>query len=224
MNENKIDKIQRLLALANDANDAESMVALAKAQQLMLEGNVTEEDIFQHKQQQEKPFVRDKIINKGKPQKWVYRLAALIAKNFRVKYYYATKGKETELHYLGVTSDVQIAEITFQYARGSISYSSKAFMRQPEIKRKYKRKWRLKQDYIEGYLTALGTVFRKQVRTSGYELALQLPEVVEIEIEKLNLESGKDFSHEVENNEVSNLAFYTGYEDGLDFKNRDLIS
>lgn len=224
MNENKKDKIQRLLALANDVNDAESMAALAKAQQLMLEGNITEEEIFQYRQKQSDQIAENKVIYRGKPQKWLYRLASIIAENFRVKYYYDDTRKEIELHYLGVTSDIQVAEITFQYAKGSISFSSRAFMQQPIIKRKYKRKWKLKQDYIEGYLTALQTIFKKQVLANGYELALQLPDIVELESQKLGLVKGKDVSYELDNSEASNLAFNNGYQDGLEFNNHELIS
>lgn len=40
-------------------------------------------------------------------------------------------------------------------------------MQQPAIKRKRKRKWQLKQDYIQGYLSGLSKVFTQQVLTNG---------------------------------------------------------
>ncbi len=43
MENKRFIKIQKLLALANDANDEESMSALAKAQELMLAYGVSEE-------------------------------------------------------------------------------------------------------------------------------------------------------------------------------------
>lgn len=144
-------KIQKLLALANDANDEESMTALAKAQELMLQHNVTEEDLFDYKQRQVQQEVVNSIIYEGRPLKWLYRLAGIIAANFRVKFYYQT-GAAIELYFLGLSTDVQIAEITFSYAKGIIALCSKKYMQQPSVKRKWKRKWQLKQDYIEGYL------------------------------------------------------------------------
>ncbi|BDG69748.1 hypothetical protein ENLAB_33120 (plasmid) [Enterococcus innesii] len=45
----------------------------------------------------------------------------------------------------------------------------------PEIRRKYQRKWQIKQDYLEGYMKGLSQTFRKQVLTNSYELALQVP-------------------------------------------------
>ncbi|EGO2513370.1 DUF2786 domain-containing protein [Enterococcus faecalis] len=219
MDEKRKDKIQRLLALANDANDEESMTALAKAQELMLAYGIDEEEVFHYQQHQRQEKVIDKVIYKGRPHKWVYRLAGIIAKNFRVKNYYQSSS-DIELHYVGLTTDAEIAEITFLYAKGSVAFCSKEFMKQPEIKRKYKRKWQLKQDYIEGYLTALSSVFEAQVLTNGYELALQLPVAVHEEVSKLGLVKGKDTSHQVENFD----AFQSGYQEGLQFKSKELIN
>ena len=61
------------------------------------------------------------------------------------------------------------------------------FLQLPEIRRKYKRKWQLKQDYLEGYLRGLSETFRKQVLTNGYELALQVPEIVQTAVKRLDL-------------------------------------
>lgn len=92
-------------------------------------------------------------------------------------------------------------------------------MQQPEIKRKRKRKWQLKQDYIQGYLSGLSKVFKQQVLTNGYELALQLPEDVKSYMEDLGLVPGKDTSHKVKDNE----AYFHGYQEGLKFKKTELL-
>ncbi|MFP8918516.1 DUF2786 domain-containing protein, partial [Enterococcus innesii] len=182
MNEKAKEKIVKLLALANDASDEESMSALAKAQELMLQHNIDESDVFDFKQVQKSEAVIDTVIYQGRPQKWLYRLASIIAENFRVRTYYVS-GSPIELRFVGKESDVQIAQITFEYARGSAGYCARQFLKLPEIKRKYKRKWQLKQDYIEGYLVGLSKTFRKQVVTNGYEIALQVPEIVQKEVE-----------------------------------------
>ncbi|MGG5325817.1 DUF2786 domain-containing protein [Enterococcus sp. DIV2381] len=219
MDEKAKQKIVKLLALANDANDEESMSALAKAQELMLQHNIDEEDVFSYKQEQKTETVINTIIYEGRPQKWLYRLALIIAKNFRVRYYYVP-GPPIELHFVGIESDVQIAQITFEYARGSASYCARQFLQLPEIRRKYKRKWQLKQDYLEGYLRGLTETFKKQVLTNGYELALQVPEVVETAVEKIGLVPGKDTSHDVKNRE----AFYSGYADGVRFTDKERLT
>lgn len=219
MDEKAKQKIVKLLALANDASDEESMSALAKAQELMLQHNIDEEDVFSYKQEQKTETVINTIIYEGRPQKWLYRLALIIAKNFRVRYYYVS-GPPIELHFVGIESDVQIAQITFEYARGSASYCARQFLQLPEVRRKYKRKWQLKQDYLEGYLRGLNETFKKQVLTNGYELALQVPEVVETVVEKIGLGPGKDTSHNVKNRE----AFYSGYTDGVRFTDKERLT
>lgn len=218
MDEKAKKKIVKLLALANDANDEESMSALAKGQELMLQHNIDESDVFHYKQEQKSKAVINTVIYEGRPQKWLYRLARIIAKNFRVRYYYQS-GKSIELHFVGIMSDVQIAQITFEYARGSASYCARQFLQLPDIRRKYKRKWQLKQDYLEGYLKGLSQTFRKQVLTNGYELALQVPEVVQTEVEKIGLVPEKDTSHTVRDRE----AFYSGYAEGVRFKDKDRL-
>ena len=212
------EKIQKLLALANDANDKESMTALLKAQQLMMAYNISETEMFDYHRQQQSQTVIEQVIYEGRPHKWLYELDGIIAQNFRVKFYYE-QTSSTKLFFLGVDTDVQIAEITFHYAKGSVSYCAQNFMKQREIKRKYKRKWVLKRDYIQGYLKGLSKALKQQVITNGYELALQLPQIVTEKVQQLNLVAGKDTSHEVNDYSI----FYKGYQEGLKFKSRELI-
>lgn len=87
----------------------------------------------------------------------------------------------------------------------------------PEIRRQYKRKWQLEKVYLEGYLKGLSQIFRKQVLTNGYELALQVMEVVQAEAEKIGLVPGKDTSHTVRDRG----AFYSGYAEGGRFCDKD---
>ncbi|EKD7143298.1 DUF2786 domain-containing protein [Listeria innocua] len=212
-------RVKKLLALAADAADEESRSALAKAQALMLENSISELDIFDYQQQDLSEEVIQTAVYEGRPRRWMYRLASIIAKNFRVEDFYITNGS-TQLIFMGLQSDVQFAEITFQYAAGSIGYSAKKYIQRPEIKRKQKRKWQMKQDFMEGYLSALEALFDQQVVTNGYELALQLPDVVKDEIAKIEFVTGKDVSHQVKDFE----AYHNGYCEGKNFKQRDQIN
>ncbi|MGT4665803.1 DUF2786 domain-containing protein [Enterococcus hirae] len=218
MMDKRFMKIQKLLALANDANDEESMSALAKAQELMLSYGISEEEVFEYKQVSFEENVVDFVVYQGKLQKWLYRLAGIIAWNFRVKFYYVA-GTPVELHFLGTKTDVEIADITFHYAKGSIAYCARKFMQRPEIKRKRKQKWQLKQDYIQGYLVGLQEQFWEQVTTNGYELALQVPRHVEKEFDRLSLVPGKDTSHKTKDME----AFQEGVRKGKQFRKKESL-
>ncbi|GAB2022355.1 hypothetical protein RyT2_14290 [Pseudolactococcus yaeyamensis] len=84
MSEKRLRKIKYLLVLANDADDEESRTALAKAQELMLSYGISEDDVFDYKQMNAEGVVMNRIIYSGRPPKWLYRLAGIIAKNFRI--------------------------------------------------------------------------------------------------------------------------------------------
>ncbi|GAB2023419.1 hypothetical protein RyT2_24950 [Pseudolactococcus yaeyamensis] len=219
MTDKRLRKIKNLLDLANDANDEESRTALAIAQELMMTYEISEEDLFSYKEQERLNEVITTVVHSGKPHKWLYRLARIIARNFRVKYY-CLESEIIEFCFLGLTSDVQIAEVVFQYAKGSVAYFARAYMQQPEIKRKRKRKWQMRQDYIQGYLLGLSEVLEQQVAEKSYELALQLPAVVKYEVEQLGLTtSNKDTSHDIKDYDAAR----SGYREGLKFKSRDQI-
>lgn len=206
------ERIQRLLALANDANDHESHTALLKAQELMIKHNLEEAD-FYIPSKEVQPFVEDRIILKGKPQLWLYNLAKIIARNFKVKYYYRPYHNGVEIRFLGIENDVDVAEITFNYALASVKYCAREFMQLKHIKRKYKRKYELRKDYIAGYLQGLDVKFKEQVQSNSYELALVLHPVVIEHIEELGLTKGKDTSRKVKDEE----AYQAGFNDGLAF-------
>ena len=62
--------------------------------------------------------------------------------------------------------------------------------------------------------------FEKQVLTNGYEVSLQLPNVVNVQIEELGLiKNSKNLSHEI----TDNGAVFDGYREGLKFNNHDQI-
>ncbi|WP_088816374.1 MULTISPECIES: DUF2786 domain-containing protein [Listeria] len=219
MEENEqLRRIQKLLALASDANEKESQAALAKAQALMMEQQVSEDEVIQYDRKMRLDCVVERIVYSGRPQKWVYRLCRIIAANFRVKTFYQD-GMPIQLVFLGIERDVQVAEITFLYAMGSVQYGAREFMKRPEVKRKYKRKWGMKQDYIEGYLQALQATFKTQVVTNGYELSLQLPEIVIKAVNQKQLVPGKNRQHVVQEAE----AYYQGYKDGEEFRQKESI-
>lgn len=206
------ETIKKLLALANDANDNESQTALLKAQELMLKNNLDQSDIDSVKEVNE-PIVVNRVVLQGKPQLWLYRLASIIARNFKVKYYYEPYHNGVYIRFLGIESDVDVAEITYNYALASVKHCARGFMRLKHIKRKHKKKYELRRDYIEGYLHGLDKKFKEQVSNNKYEVALTLKPVVVEKIEELNLVAGKDTSHQVKDEE----AYQTGFEDGLSF-------
>lgn len=206
------DKIKKLLALAQDQNDEESHTALLMAQKLMLKHNI-HLDTFDRNN--DNPNLKNEVVLEGKYPNWVYQLAEVISQNFRTKFYYVPGHHRSEFHFLGLEKDVDIAKGVFLYAFAAIKYFSNVFLKRPEIKRKYKKKFELKKDYIAGYLHGLARKLKEQVKSESLELALCLHPAVQEEIIALDLVAGIDRSRHVKDK----VAYRMGYMDGQTFRN-----
>jgi len=106
-----IDKIRKLLALANSSNEHEAALAASHAQRLLSAHNLAMADI----QSEHKPQSADKVeatVSKTLP-KWVRHLSAGVCTAFDCQgIHHPATGKLT---FIGVGADVQIAAYTFTY-------------------------------------------------------------------------------------------------------------
>ncbi len=106
-----IEKIKKLLALANSSNEHEAALAASHAQRLLSQHNLAMADI----ESSVKPDKADKVettVSKTLP-KWVRHLSAGICTAFDCQaIHHPALGKMT---FIGVGADVQIAAYTFSY-------------------------------------------------------------------------------------------------------------
>ena len=106
--EDIIRKIEKLLAVAEGkANESESIAAAAMAQKLMAKHNIDITDLNNETPNQN---VNAEIFEGGRG-KWRYRLANIIARNFRCKIYLLGTNK---IVFLGYELDSKIAMQTFK--------------------------------------------------------------------------------------------------------------
>lgn len=112
-----IDKIRKLLALADtsqNGSEAEAIAAAMKAQSLMAQydidiNQVRDADTFCAEMlRKEIEFKK----NSGYNIKWRFHLAKIIAKNFRVKFFTVNRDK---VAFYGHKTDVEIAESVFNF-------------------------------------------------------------------------------------------------------------
>lgn len=110
-----IEKIRKLLALANSCNEHEAALAASHAQRLLSEHNLAMADI----ESEQKPQSADKVeatVSKTLP-KWVRYLSAGVCTAFDCQaIHHPALGKMT---FIGVGADVQIAAYTFAYGKCS---------------------------------------------------------------------------------------------------------
>jgi len=121
-----IEKIRKLLALANSSNEHEAALAAAHAQRLLSEHNLAMADI----EAKQRPQSADKIetsVAKTLP-KWVRNLSAGVCSAFDCQaIHHPTLGKMT---FIGVGADVQIAAYTFDYLDRAVRKLCSSYMKQ----------------------------------------------------------------------------------------------
>jgi len=120
-----IEKIKKLLALANSSNEHEAALAAGHAQRLLSEHNLAMADI----EAAHRPDKADKVetaVAKSLP-KWLRHLSAGISTAFDCQaIHHPATGKMT---FIGVGADVQIAAYTFTYLDRTIRKLCGTYMR-----------------------------------------------------------------------------------------------
>lgn len=108
-NEKIIEKIKKVLELSkNNPSVEESQSAALKAQRLMAEYHISMTEI---EAIEDVENIVEEKIDIGTGNKWKYTLSAIVADNFRCKYFYY--GKSSVVFY-GYEKDAEIAVMTFK--------------------------------------------------------------------------------------------------------------
>ncbi len=120
-----IEKIKKLLALANSSNEHEAALAASHVQRLLSEHNLAMADIEAvHKQ--EKADTVETDTSKSLP-KWVRHLSAGVSTAFDCQaIHHPASGKMT---FIGVGADVQIAAYTFTYLDQTVRKLCRTYMK-----------------------------------------------------------------------------------------------
>lgn len=121
-----IDKIKKLLALANSSNEHEAALAAAHAQRLLAGHNLAMADITAS----ERPEKADRVetdVARSLP-KWVRHLSAGVSSAFDCQaIHHPATGKMT---FIGVGADVQVAAYTFTYLDRTVRKLCAGYLKQ----------------------------------------------------------------------------------------------
>lgn len=79
-----IDKVKKLLELANSPEENEAIAATLKAQELISKFNIEDMELATEITEE---TINSVSFNTGKGKKWKYLLSSLVARNFRCKCY-----------------------------------------------------------------------------------------------------------------------------------------
>jgi len=154
-----IEKIKKLLALANSSNEHEAALAASHAQRLLSEHNLAMADI----ESTVKPDKADKVdttVSKTLP-KWLRHLSAGVSTAFDCRaVHYPSSGKMT---FIGVGADVQIAAYTFTYLERTVRRLCGCYMKnhvRPDLANRHREL--VRQSYYLGAVSTITTRLKVQ--------------------------------------------------------------
>ena len=121
-----IEKIRKLLALANSSNEHEAALAAAHAQRLLSEHNLAMADVEAKQQRPQSAEKVETTVAKTLP-KWVRNLSAGVCSAFDCQaIHHPAQGKMT---FIGVGADVQVASYTFSYLDRTVRKLCSSYMK-----------------------------------------------------------------------------------------------
>ncbi|MES1045566.1 DUF2786 domain-containing protein [Heyndrickxia oleronia] len=188
-NEGIIKKIKGLLAIANDnKNDEESQSAFMMAQKLMMKYDITMGQVDSEKDNES--IEQGQVTVYKKLFWWERKLAQIISKNFRVKFFYNNrflKGQRNikrAIVFLGFEKDVELAKEMYILAYDVLTFYSKRFIEDQYEDSMILRSHRItadyKNSYMRGFLEGMAIRFEEQVQKLQQEYGLMVllpPEV-----------------------------------------------
>lgn len=175
-----IQTIKKVLELSkNNPSEEEAKSAVLKAQELLAKYHIDIKDV-ESVEDEINDAIGEIYVNVP-AKKWKYKLAKIVADNFRCKHFYYGKG--TVVFY-GHESDANVAADTFKYL---FSVGNKSAMR--EVNKAFKRHGTsegIYNSYVSGFCEGVSEVLGKQCT------ALML--VVPQDVNDAYAERSKDFS------------------------------
>ncbi|EAE2532706.1 TPA_asm: hypothetical protein GEH29_02175 [Listeria monocytogenes] len=231
-NEKIIRKVKRLLALAREnKSDEEGQSAFMLAQRLMLQNNISENELKETEATSDLITESSVTIHK-RLFWWEKELGDIIARNFRVKMFFKVKMvndiRKKSITFFGIDKDLELAKEMFLLAYETVLFHSRIFIdkcyRTSGDKRTRYVTESIKASYIKGFLEGINDKFEKQISIlrNEYEVLVLVPE----EVTKKYQERSKKFG-KIANNipDVKVVGAYAdGYNDGksIDFTKRTI--
>ena len=154
-----IEKIKKLLALANSSNEHEAALAAGHAQRLLSEHNLAMADI-EAAHRPDKADTVETAVSMSLP-KWMRHLSAGVSTAFDCQaIHHPATGKMT---FIGVGADVQIAAYTFTYLDRTVRKLCSAYMKQhADSSMANRHRELMRQSYYLGAVSTITGRLREQ--------------------------------------------------------------
>lgn len=229
MDKKLIDKIKKLLALAESSNENEAQLAMLKAQELIVKHKLTMKDI----ESEEVAINVEKKITDftyTSKTKWKCLLAMTIANNFGCYCYtnisreYDERkhdfGKINRISFIGTDEDVNVCLLVFEYALNTITTRIKE--EQARMKREKLSTAGIATNFGYGFVAGLKEKFTEQLeKNSDWGLVIVKAQEVEDLYNSMAFTKGRPLSQKVSR---ASEAYSKGYKEGKNFSAADRIA
>ena len=174
-----LERISKALKLGkHNNNENEAQAAILAAQRLMAKYKISEEDIndfLNENEKQDNKVIEENADNETNNDKWKRNLMITIAKNFRCDVYYHRK----KLVIVGAKEDILISKRVYLYAKQSILNSFKIFFRDnyEYYAEDTSMRNKCKREYALGFIKGLSEKFEEQKADSELSLVVVNPNV-----------------------------------------------
>ncbi|MFW6030461.1 MAG: DUF2786 domain-containing protein [Halanaerobiales bacterium] len=205
-----LEKIQKLLNMADDAGEHEAQAAMLRAQKLMAKHKIDMKEV----EDADLSDVVDVFVfdNDKRHRNWKYILGMIIAENFSCKVFKRTRLGESNMKVIGREDDVKIFQSIFEYADNYIEEKSLRYAKRRQAFDGTKVA-PIRNEWIIGFIDGLKRKFEEQKQNMEEETAIVLkadPEVIE-KLKDYNLRKGSAFRM---NTAGDGKAYNTGHREG----------
>lgn len=173
-----IDKIQKLLRLAEgNSNENEAQAAMLKAQSLIAQYSISENDLESTKTVKRQIIVLDQPVSEasGRTPWYAKTLGGVISKNFKCFCYIRHSHGKTAVHFVGSEENLAVGKNVYKYAVDSINNVYKSHIK--ELKKNIPNVTRtmcsgFKNTFIQGFISGLNYKFESQIKDNKWEMVI----------------------------------------------------
>ncbi|QEM66723.1 DUF2786 domain-containing protein [Geobacter sp. FeAm09] len=207
-----IERIKKLLKLANSSNEHEAAAAAAaaKAQELLSQYNL-DESLLSEGGEDSKAAGMASVKTLIRLPSWGYTLASAVAAAFDCDYYHCSG--TGDICFIGVDLDHEIASFTFEYLFKTIRSLSTSFMRKSQQRRLTpKGQIRVRRSYCQGCTEVVCRELQEQGMRTPVTTKALVPvkkALIAAEMEKIGITT-----FDLKTESLSQRAYWTGRRDG----------
>lgn len=212
---NALDKIKKLLnqTTENGCTESEALTALTKARELMLKYKIEEKDI---RHIDEKDIVTVILSKYNSNIKWLYKLIAIVAKNYGVLKYMSQIGKIEHIVLFGLKNDVECAvdiiDCAYNYANKEASKVAS------EYRKLYGITKGIKYTYFYGFVNGLQAKYDEQNKKEEFALMTTIDKDVQSQFDSIASTFTLPPKHKIINTKINDTEIYLkGFREGNTF-------